>query len=147
LVAARREDDCSVRGRGARPDDPLGELLLEINQLSDTLHAQRTGALEATALLRRVMDEIDVAVLAFDQAGRAVLANRSAERLLGVPMSRLLESCRLDSARLRLQNTLQGEPQRVMELDLPGASGRFEVRRSTFRLGGLPHQLVVLADL
>ena len=35
----------------------------------------------------------------------------------------------------------------MLELNLPGASGRFEVRRSTFRLGGLPHQLVVLADL
>src|SRR5438477_9988015 len=93
------------------------------------------------------MDEIDVAVLAFDQAGRAVLANRSAERLLGVPMSRLLESGGLDSRRLRLESTLQGEPQQVMELDLPGASGRFEVRRSTFRLGGLPHQLLVMADL
>src|SRR2546426_10576091 len=34
-----------------------------------------------------------------------------------------------------------------MELSLPGASGRFEVRRSTFRMGGLPHQLLVLTDL
>ena len=147
LLAALREEDFSVRGRGAKAGDPLGELMLEINQLSDTLHAQRTGALEAGALLRRVMDEIDVAVLAFDSAGHAVLANRSAERLLGIPLSRLLESGGLDARKLRLAKALEGETPRVIELDLPGASGRFEVRRSTFRLGGLPHQLLVLADL
>src|SRR5207253_731748 len=83
----------------------------------------------------------------FDGAGRAVLANRSAERLLGIPLSRLLESGGLDAARLKLADALEGETPRVMELDLPGGSGRFELRRSTFRLGGLPHQLVVLADL
>jgi nitrogen fixation/metabolism regulation signal transduction histidine kinase len=147
LIAALREEDFSVRGRGAGAGDPLAELLLEINQLADTLHAQRIGSLEAGALLRRVMDEIDVSVLAFDERGKAVLANRSAERLVGVPLSRLLESGGLDAGRLRLSRALEGEPQQILELHLPGASGRFEVRRSTFRLGGLPHQLLVLADL
>jgi nitrogen fixation/metabolism regulation signal transduction histidine kinase len=147
LLAALREEDFSVRGRGARAGDPLGELLLEINHLADTLHAQRVGSLEAGALLRRVMDEIEVVVLAFDAQGKAVLANRAAERLLGIPLARLLESGGLDAARLRLEPALQGESPRVMELNLPGASGRFEVRRSTFRMGGLPHQLLVLADL
>ncbi len=147
LLAALREEDFSVRGRGARSGDPLGELLLEINQLADTLHAQRVGSLEAGALLRRVMDEIEVSVLAFDSQGRAVLANQAAEKLLGVPLSRLLQSGGLDAQRLRLTEALAGESPRVLELNLPGASGRFEVRRSTFRLGGLPHQLVVLADL
>jgi len=147
LIAALREEDFSVRGREARPGDPLGELLLEINQLADTLHAQRVGSLEAGALLRRVMDEIEVAVLAFDAQGRAALANRAAEKLLGIPLSQLLESGGLDAGRLRLEEALAGESPRVMELSLPGASGRFEVRRSTFRMGGLPHQLLVLTDL
>jgi PAS domain-containing protein len=127
-----------VRGRGARASDPLGELLLEINQLADTLHAQRIGSLEANALLRRVIDEIDVAVLAFDSRGRAVLANRFAERLLGVPLSRLLESGGLDAARLGLAATLLGETPRTLELQLPGGTDPFDVRRSTSRLGGLP---------
>ncbi len=147
LISALREEDFSMRGRGAGPDDPLAELLLEINLLADALHAQRIGSLEAGALLRRVMDEIEVAVIAFDERGKAVLANRSAERLVGVPLSRLLDSGGLDAERLHLAQALAGEPRRVLELTLPGASGRFEIRRSTFRLGGLPHQLLVLADL
>jgi signal transduction histidine kinase len=34
-----------------------------------------------------------------------------------------------------------------MELNFPGGSGRWGLRRGTFRQGGLPHHLVVLSDL
>ncbi len=147
LLAALREDDFSVRGRGARAGDGLGELLLEINQFGDTLDRQHLGAIEAGALLRRVMDEIEVAVIAFDTSDRAVLANRSAERLLGVPLSRLLEAGGLEARKLKLDGVLREEGPRLVELDLPGGAGRFEVKSSVFRLGGMPHRLLVLADL
>src|SRR6266700_1504586 len=66
LLTALREGDFSTRARGAKRDEPLGDLLAEINILSSTLQEQRLGALEATALLRTVMEEIDVAIFAFD---------------------------------------------------------------------------------
>ena len=69
LLAALREGDYSIRARGAAPEDGLGLALLEVNMLSDTLRSQRLHALEATALLRRVIEEIDVAVFAFDGRG------------------------------------------------------------------------------
>jgi nitrogen fixation/metabolism regulation signal transduction histidine kinase len=144
LVAALREGDFSVRGRGARLGDPLGELMLELNELSATLREQRLGSLEAGALLQRVMDEIEVAVFAFDENGRAVLANRAGERLLGAELSRLPSS---DALQLGLGAALLGPSPRNLELTLPGGAGKFELRRSTFRLGGKPHQLLVLADL
>jgi nitrogen fixation/metabolism regulation signal transduction histidine kinase len=144
LVAALREGDFSVRGRGARLGDPLGELMLELNELSTTLREQRLGSLEAGALLQRVMDEIEVAVFAFDENGRAVLANRAGERLLGTELARLPSS---DARQLGLGAALDGPSPRNLELTLPGGAGKFELRRSTFRLGGKPHQLLVLADL
>src|SRR5438093_7453341 len=144
LVAALREDDFSVRGRGARLGDPLGELMLELNELSATLREQRLGSLEAGALLQRVMDEIEVAVFAFDENGRAVLANRAGERLLGAELARLPSS---DARQLGLGAALLGPSPRNLELTLPGGAGKFELRRSTFRLGAKPHQLLVLADL
>src|SRR2546425_7757821 len=144
LVAALREGDFSVRGRGARLGDPLGELMLELNELSGTLREQRLGSLEAGALLQRVMDEIEVAVFAFDENGRAVLANRAGERLLGAELARLPSS---DARQLGLGAALLGPSPRNLELTLPGGGGKFELRRSTFRLGGKPHQLLVLADL
>ena len=144
LVAALREGDFSVRGRGARLGDPLGEVMLELNELSTTLREQRLGSLEAGALLQRVMDEIEVAIFAFDENGRAVLANRAGERLLGTELARLPSS---DARQLGLGAALDGPSPRNLELTLPGGAGKFELRRSTFRLGGKPHQLLVLADL
>ncbi len=144
LLAALREGDYSIRARGARADDGLSLALLEINTLSDTLRSQRRGALEATALLRRVMDEIDVAIFAFDGNQRLRLVNRGGERLLGQPADRLLG---LDAGALGLSACLEGETPRTIEAAFPGGTGRWELRGSIFRQDGLPHRLLVLSDL
>jgi len=89
LLAALREGDSSIRARISRPDDPLGEVLLEANILAETLRQQRLGEVEATALLSKVMEEIDVAVFAFDADRRLALVNRAGERLLDRPVERL----------------------------------------------------------
>jgi len=90
LLAALREGDYSIRARGARADDALGEVLLEVNTLGETLRVQRLGAFEATALLRTIMAEIEVAVFTFDPDRRLRLVNRAGENLLGQPMDKLL---------------------------------------------------------
>ncbi len=90
LLAAMREEDFSLRGRGARMDDAMGEVMIEVNTLSETLREQRLGALEATALLRTVMEEIDVAVFTFDSQDQLKLVNRAGERLLARPSERSL---------------------------------------------------------
>jgi two-component system nitrogen regulation sensor histidine kinase NtrY len=144
VLAALRERDYTLRARGSNPDDALGLLLLELNSLGDDLRAQRMGALEATALLRRVTEEIDVAIFAFDGTHVLRLVNRSGAALLGRPVEQLLGR---DAESLGLSGCLAGEAPRVDTLAFPGRSGRWEVRRGTFRQGGLPHQLLVLADV
>jgi nitrogen fixation/metabolism regulation signal transduction histidine kinase len=144
LLAAMREEDFSIRARGARSDDPLGEVLREVNALAETLREQRLGALEATALLSKVMSEIEVAVFAFDDGGRLKLVNRFGERLLGQSEPRL-HGRRAEE--VGLGPFLQPETPRILDAGFPGGSGRWEVRRSTFRQGGIPHQLLVLADV
>src|SRR5712675_3158015 len=91
ILAAIREGDYSIRGRRATTGDALGEVMLEVNDLGQTLRDQRVGALEATALLRTVMSEIDVAVFAFDGDQRLRLVNRAGEKLLAQPAKRLLD--------------------------------------------------------
>jgi two-component system, NtrC family, nitrogen regulation sensor histidine kinase NtrY len=144
LLAALREEDFSLRARGARTDDAMGEVMIEVNALSETLRQQRLGAMEATALLRTVMEEIDLAVFTFDNNHKLRLVNRAAERLLARPEERLLG---FTAEELGLAGCLEGEPARTMELAFPGGSGRWGLRRGTFRQGGLPHHLVVLSDL
>ena len=144
VLAALRERDYTLRARGSNPEDALGLLLLELNSLGDDLRAQRLGALEATALLRRVMEEIDVAIFAFDAAHALRLVNRSGAALLGRAPEQLLGR---DAASLGLASSLAGDTPRVDTLTFPGRAGRWEVRRGMFRQSGLPHQLLVLTDV
>src|SRR5438309_2138348 len=144
LLAALREGDYSIRARGARENDALGESLLEVNLLGETLRVQRLGAFEATALLRTIMAEIDVAVFTFDPGRRLRLVNRAGERLLGRPMDKLLSR---SAEELELAVCLDSNEDAPLTLNFPGASGRWVVRRSTFREHGLPHELLVLTDL
>jgi len=144
LLAAMREEDFSVRARGASRDDAMGEVMIEVNSLSETLREQRLGALEATALLRTVMEEIDVAIFTFDNENKLRLVNRAGERLLARPVERLLG---FTAGELGLGASLEGDSVRTMELTFPGGSGRWGMRRGSFRQAGLPHHLVVLSDL
>src|SRR5450755_1801681 len=144
LLAAMREEDFSTRARGARPDDAMGEVMIEVNALSTMLREQRLGAMEATGLLRIIIEEIDLAIFTFDDETKLRLVNRAGERLLARPIERLL-GC--TAQELRLAACLEGESARTMDLTFPGASGRWSMRRGSFRQGGLPHNLVVLSDL
>src|SRR6202166_2671971 len=130
LLAALREGDYSIRARGARENDALGEALLEINSLGETLRVQRLGAFEATALLRTIMAEIDVAVFTFDPEHRLRLVNRAGENLLGQPMDKLLGRRASD---LGLAVCLDANEDAPLTLTFPGGAGRWGVRRSSFR--------------
>jgi two-component system, NtrC family, nitrogen regulation sensor histidine kinase NtrY len=144
LLEAIREGDYSIRARGARFEDALGEVMQQVNAMGATLRAQRLGALEATTLLRKVMEEIDVAIFAFDHESRIKLINRAGERLVGLPAERVVN---LPAAEIGLDEFLSGDNTRTVQRTFRGASGRWGVSRSAFREGGLPHQLVVITDL
>src|SRR5436190_8481135 len=143
VVGALREEDYSFRARLAVPNDALGELSLEVNALADLLAKHRTGAMEATALLQRVVEEVDIPIFAFDPANRLRLVNSAGEKLLRVPAAQLIgESC----SQLRLEGCLSCANESLVELQ-SGTDARWFVRRSSFRQQGVPHTLVVLSDV
>lgn len=144
LLAALREGDYSIRARGASIDEPLGQVMLEANVLGQTLYGQRLGALEATNLLRTVMAEIDVAVFTFNEVEELKLVNRAGERLLAQPAERLLGRMATD---LGLAECLAGPNERTFQHSFPGKTGRWGMRRGSFREEGRAHSIVVLTDL
>ncbi len=143
LLAALREGDFSFRVRGGRRDDAFGELVLELNLLAQHLRDTRYGEAEATALLAKVMGEIDVAVLAFDPERRLSLANPAVSRLLGRDASTLLGRT---AGELGLEACLEGGAARTINPP-SGGTGRWEMRRGVFRHQGLQHHLLVLSDV
>jgi nitrogen fixation/metabolism regulation signal transduction histidine kinase len=144
LLEAMREGDYSIRARGARGEDALGDVMQQVNAMGATLRAQRLGALEATTLLRKVMEEIDVAVFAFDGDRKLKLVNRAGERLLAQPAERIMNA---EAASLGLTEFLEGVNTQNIQRTFPSGAGRWSIHRSMFREGGLPHQLLVVTDL
>jgi len=144
VIASLREEDYSFRARNAGPQDALGELSLEVNALADMLSSEKIRTIEATALLQRVVDEIDAPLFAFDLAGRLRLVNPAGEHLLRLPRTRMLAST---ASELNLQPCLAAPNESVVELNLNESQARWLLRRSTFRQDGVPHTLVVLSDV
>src|SRR2546429_4526238 len=144
LLAALREGDYSIRARGAGGGNALGEVLLEINSLGESLRLKRLGVFDAPALLRTIMSKIAVAFFTFDPRRHLRLVNRAGETLLGQSMDKLLGKT---ASELSLDTCLEVSEDEPLTLNFPGGSGRWGIRRSTFREEGLPHELLVLTDL
>ncbi|HET7231691.1 MAG TPA: ATP-binding protein [Longimicrobium sp.] len=144
LLSALREGDFSLRAQQVESGDAMGLAFLEVNALAGMLQDQRIRAFEATTLLRRVMEEIDVAVFALDGEGRLRLVNRAGERLLDTPAARLLGR---PASEAGLAPTLAVEPGGTLRHAFPGGGGRWQVRRAHFRLEGRPHELLVIGNV
>src|SRR3981189_2201440 len=144
VVAALREDDYSFRARGGQRSDALGDLALEINRLAATLQGRRSGALEAMALVERVMRSMQSPVLAFDPEGRLRLLNAAGERAFGLRGQTALGNSALQ---LRLEELLHVGDDEVISLSRGQQPVRWVVKRTSFRLRGIPHTLLVLSDV
>lgn len=143
VVGALRDEDYSFRARLAIPNDALGELSLEVNALADLLAKHRTGAIEAAALLQRVVEEVDIPIFAFDPASKLRLVNSAGEKILNRPQTRLIGETAAD---LKLDKCLSCENESLVDLHF-GSDARWFVRRSSFRQQGVPHALIVLSDV
>jgi PAS domain S-box-containing protein len=144
LLGALREGDYSIRGPGTRSGSSMALVMREVNDLGSTLQRQRTEAMESSALLTHVMEEIGVAVFTFDPANHVLLVNKAAEELVGRQAASLVGQ---PANAIGFDEYLTGEPRRLVDRIFGGKRGRYEVRRAVFYRDGRPHHLVVLSDL
>lgn len=142
VVSSLREGDYSFRARGAGPHDAFGELAWEINALADLLQKQRVRSFEATALLARILEVMHAPLFAFDRENLLQLVNNAGLGLLGLPHAR----CFGRSAReLGLESLLAAADQSVHSFGV--SSTRWLLRKADFRQDGMPHTLLLLADV
>jgi len=144
MVASIREEDFSFRVRGGSREDSLSDLTLELNSLADRMQQQKVSALEATALLKKVLMEIDVAVFTFDQQQALKIVNRAGEQLMGRIAPRILG---LTAPELGLSHYLDAPSPQVVEATFPGKHGRWAVSHTAFRENGVPHELLIISDM
>lgn len=144
MVASIREEDFSFRVRGAYRNDSLADLTQELNALADRMQQQKTSALEATALLKKVLMEIDVAVFTFDQQQQLQIVNRAGEQLMSRISPRMLGRTAED---LGLESFLRARSPQIVEMTFPGKHGRWAVSHTAFRENGVPHELLIISDM
>jgi len=143
VVAALREEDYSFRARGGRRDDALGDLALEVNALANQLQGQKTSVLETMALLEIVMGTMQSPVFAFDPAGDLKLLNAAAGTAFGLDSNALGKAAGSPA----LSKLLQASDGELLSSVAMQPQTRWVVKRSHFRLRGVPHILVVLSDV
>ena len=144
LLSAIREEDFSFKARGGNHQDSMGELVLEINSLSEALRQKRLGAMEAISLMKQVMMEIEVAVFTFEKSGTLRMVNRAGEQLLARTSERLIGR---SAAELGLGAYLDNGLRRNVSASFGGKEGRWLIQARSFRENGVPHTLLLVSDL
>jgi nitrogen fixation/metabolism regulation signal transduction histidine kinase len=142
VISSLREGDYSFRARGAGARDAFGELAAETNALADLLQKQRVRSLEATALLGRILEVMHAPLFAFDRENTLQLVNNAGAQLLGRTQARTFGH----SAReLELEELLAARDQTIHSFG--NKPTRWLLRKAVFRQDGLPHTLLLLADV
>ncbi len=141
VLEAVKQEDYALRARHDRAG-VLAELAFEINQLAESRTQQARLVRESQALLEKLLQAMDLPLLAFDDQQHLVLANQAADRILGTRLR-----AGLQAASLGIEHLLQSRLDNPVTLVLPGGSGRYVIKRRTFRMQGKPHQLLLLAEV
>ncbi|MDO9319679.1 MAG: ATP-binding protein [Gammaproteobacteria bacterium] len=149
LLESIIQGDHSLRGVAERESGELGELVGTINALARASQQQRLQSEESLLLVRKIIDQIDVSIIAWGKDGRMQFINPAAEKLLGVPPENSnygVEALQLPPA-LQIANQFQAGETRVLDLDIAKARGRFRLHVERFIADGHSNSLLFITDV
>jgi len=144
VLEAYRRGDYTIRGRQGLDGDALGDLVNETVWLGGTLHEQRLKAIEATALLDRLIGAIGVAVLAFDSDRHLRIINPAAAQLLAAPPAFPSDKT---AKELGVDALLDEGSHTRLITSVAGRTGRWQVMHGTFRESGRAQHLLIISDV
>jgi nitrogen fixation/metabolism regulation signal transduction histidine kinase len=143
LLEGMSHGDYSLRGRSFSTDDALGQLVGQINGLAETLIEQRFTAHESQLLVSKIIQHIDVAIIAVDENQHLALLNPAAEKLLNVELAQVIHQP-LDHIAQRLLTT---KTEQIVELNVGKSKRKFQVVRDQYREHGQQHELFFVTDV
>jgi two-component system nitrogen regulation sensor histidine kinase NtrY len=148
VLHALHAGDYSVRAATNDADEALGLVLHEVNALARALHEHRQRRNESDALVYKVMNVTEVAIMSIDPRGHVELLNERAERMLARSTGVSPQSLAGRSLReLGAGALLDGPADAVVRDPIPGVQGRYQLRRVPFRQGGRSRMLISLSHL
>lgn len=144
LVEAIRTEDYSLRSSRVREPGELAELYQQINALTSQLKELKQDEFELSHLLERIVNQIDVAIVACDVDSKIRLANRLAAKLLMSDEQQLIGQT---LEQVGLQALMSDQGSSLIDHDFPGASGRWQIIAQSYRYRGKPGKIVFITDL
>lgn len=144
LLGALREGDFSMRGRVRHGHDPLQDLIVDVNLLSDDLREGRRKRTETSRFLGKTLTALRDPVFVADEHDRLRLINPAARLLIGAERNAVVGR---DLKSLGLAEALAAPDSGVFNWQFPGGSGRWAVRRAAWYSDGREHRLIMLRDL
>jgi two-component system, NtrC family, nitrogen regulation sensor histidine kinase NtrY len=143
LITALKEENVTTRAYHAVPGDALGDIVLEVNQISRALEVERLRTIDSLELLRHVTSAAGAGILVVSLDGRLRMVNPTAAKLLGSEEEDLL---RKTARELNIEELVSGAQSKNSSHIFPNDEGRWIIRRTSFRQKGVPHQLVVITE-
>ncbi|WP_338563033.1 ATP-binding protein [Erwinia sp. E_sp_B01_3] len=144
LIDAITHDDFSLRGKRQLGDSALNELIDMINALAALMQKQRMNVRQQQYLVRKVLNNIDVAIIALNHEQEvaflndtaATLLDTSADALKGVPLNELSFS-----------SLFQQTGDSVVEYQFAKSRGRFKIVLDSYFEDGKRQQLLFITDV
>jgi two-component system nitrogen regulation sensor histidine kinase NtrY len=143
-VLSLKDGDFSINLDQNQHQGILQQTAVGLNQLTEQLYNTRTDAAETHELLKKVLRQIDVAVLTFNSEFLLMGINDRGLQLLRQSRTQVIGQ---SAEALGLAHCLEGSEGRTEVLDLIAPQGVWQMRRSNFREKGKNHILLTLADL
>lgn len=139
---ALRHHDYAVRARVDPGGGPIANLLDETNALAGHLADERARANEAATLLEIIVRRVDVALLAFDDAGGLRWWNPAAERVFTAGLA-----TGQTARALGIEDWLDGPNERAVSVPGHPPMASWDLRRGVFHRDGQRYHYVMLASL
>ena len=144
LVEAIRTEDYSMRSSRRSEPGELAELYQQIDSLTSNLRDNRQEEFELKNLLERIVNQINVAIIACDSDDKIRMVNRLTTQLLQLSATELIG---LDLEKTPLSDVLKKTGSRLVDHEFPGAAGRWQINVQHYRHEGKPGKIVFITDL
>lgn len=144
LLDALISGDYSMRARVSKGKGALDILSESINQLAERLMSQRTQSVETQKLLSKVIDYIDVAIIALNENGQVRFVNNATRVLFDIKNED--DEALLARQLLFAQGFTAGQHD-VIELAIGQKQGKFKIHVEGFREEGKSNLLLFITDV
>ncbi|MEZ8273221.1 PAS domain-containing sensor histidine kinase [Vibrio splendidus] len=141
LVESMVNNEFTIRRKSHTHNDAIGDML---NRLSTTMSAQQREIKQQEYLINKIMNNIDVSIIALDENQSISFINHATELLFDEPASKLEHRSASD---LGIQSLIEHENSVVLEWHFPSKHGRFQVNKDSYFENGQRKTLLFITDV